>query len=34
MAWGLLLLCVILGGLATLRSSGRSEDFKRMKEED
>lgn len=34
MAWGLLLLCVILGGLATLRPSGRTADFKRVKEED
>ncbi len=34
MAWGLLLLCVILGGLVTLRSSGRQQEFKRFKEED
>ena len=34
MAWGLLLLSVILGGLATLRPSGRASDFKRIKEED
>lgn len=34
MAWGLLLLCVVLGGLATLRPSGRQESFKRVKEED
>lgn len=34
MAWGLLFLCVILGGLAVLRPSGRGADFKRVKEED
>jgi hypothetical protein len=34
MHWGLLLLCVILGGLATLRPSGRASDFKRVKVED
>jgi hypothetical protein len=34
MAWGLLLLCVILGGFATLRPSGRAAEFKRFKEED
>jgi hypothetical protein len=34
MAWGLLLLCVVLGGLATLRPSGRAAEFKRIKEED
>jgi hypothetical protein len=34
MAWGLLLLCVVLGGFAVLRPSGRSTDFKRVKEED
>jgi len=34
MAWGLLLLCVILGGLTSLRPSGRQQDFKRQKEED
>ena len=30
MAWGLLLLCVILGGLAALRPSGRTVEFKRI----
>jgi hypothetical protein len=34
MAWGLLLLCVVLGGFAVLRPSGRAADFKRIKEED
>ena len=32
MAWAILLLCVILGCLGTLRPSNRSEDFKRFKE--
>ena len=32
MAWAVLLLCIILGCLGTLRPSGRSEDFKRVKE--
>jgi hypothetical protein len=34
MAWGLLLLCVVLGGFGALRSSSRTADFKRFKEED
>ncbi len=34
MAWGLLLLCVVLGALGALRPSGRARDFKRVKEED
>jgi hypothetical protein len=34
MAWGLLLLCIVLGGFGALRSSGRSAEFKRIKEED
>ena len=34
MAWGLLLLCVVLGGITALRPSGRQQDFKRIKEED
>jgi hypothetical protein len=33
MAWAVLLLCVILGCLGTLRPSGRATDFKRLKEE-
>lgn len=33
MAWALLLLCIVLGCLGTLRPSGRAADFKRMKEE-
>ena len=33
MAWALVLLCVILGCLGTLRPSGRAADFKRMKED-
>jgi len=34
MAWGLLLLCVVLGALGALRPSGRAHEFKRVKEED
>jgi len=34
MAWGLLLLCIVLGSLGALRPSGRSHDFRRVKEED
>ena len=34
MAWAIVILCIILGGLATLRPSGRQADFKRVKEED
>jgi hypothetical protein len=34
MAWAVLLLCVILGGLGALRPSGRTADFRRVKEED
>jgi hypothetical protein len=34
MAWGLVLLCVVLGSLGALRPSGRQRDFKRVKEED
>ncbi len=33
MAWGLVILCLILGGFATLRSSGRQKDFKRAKDD-
>jgi hypothetical protein len=32
MAWGLVLLCVVLGSLGALRPSGRAHDFKRFKE--
>ena len=32
MAWGIILLCFILGSLAALRPSGRKRDFKRPKE--
>jgi hypothetical protein len=31
MAWAIVLLCVVLGGLAALRPSGRAHDFKRAK---
>jgi hypothetical protein len=34
MAWGLVLLCIILGSLGALRPSGRAHDFKRVREED
>jgi hypothetical protein len=34
MAWGLIFLCAMLGGLGALRPSGRKHDFKRVKEED
>jgi hypothetical protein len=34
MAWGLVLLCIILGALGALRPSGRTQDFRRIKEED
>jgi hypothetical protein len=34
MAWGLLLLCIVLGSLGALRPSGRSHDFRRIKEEE
>jgi hypothetical protein len=34
MAWFLVLLCIILGSLGALRPSGRTHDFKRVKEED
>ena len=33
MAWGLVLLCVLLGSLSALRPSGRQQDFKRIKED-
>ena len=33
MAWGLVLLCIILGSLGALRPSGRAHDFKRVREE-
>lgn len=31
MAWGIVLLCFILGALVTLKPSGRKTDFKREK---
>ena len=34
MAWAILLLCIILGCLGTLRPSGRAADFKRLKDAD
>ena len=34
MAWGLVLLCVVLGSLGALRPSLRRRDFKRTKDED
>jgi hypothetical protein len=34
MAWGLVLLCVVLGSLGALRPSGRAHDFKRVKDEE
>jgi hypothetical protein len=33
MAWGLVLLCVILGSLGALRPSMRKRDFRRVKED-
>ncbi len=34
MAWAIVLLCFILGGLVALKPSGRKTDFKRAKSED
>lgn len=34
MAWAVLLLCVVLGSMSALRPSGRSHDFRRVKEEE
>jgi hypothetical protein len=34
MAWGIVLLCIVLGSLVALRPSGRAGDFRRMKTED
>ncbi len=34
MAWGLIILCLILGAFGTLRLTGRAKDFKRPKSED
>jgi hypothetical protein len=34
MAWGLVILCVVLGSLGALRPSGRAHDFKRVKAEE
>ena len=33
MAWGLVLLCFVLGSLGALRPSGRAHEFKRVKED-
>jgi len=32
MAWGIVILCLILGGFLTLRPSSRQKDFKRQKD--
>ncbi len=34
MAWGIILLCLILGSLSALRPSGRKKDFKPAKQAD
>lgn len=34
MAWGLILLCLILGSFAALKPSGRAHEFKRQKYEE
>jgi hypothetical protein len=34
MAWGIVLLCIVLGSLVALRPSGRAGDFRRMKTEE
>jgi len=34
MAWGLVILCVILGSFAALRSSGRKKEIQRSRNED
>jgi hypothetical protein len=34
MAWGLVILCAIIGALGALRPAGRTQDFKRAQEED
>lgn len=33
MAWGIVLLCIVLGSLVALRPSGRTADFRREKPE-
>ncbi len=34
MAWGLVILCVILGSFGALRASGRKKEIRRSKDED
>lgn len=34
MAWGIVLLCIVLGSLVALRPSGRARDFRRVKADD
>jgi len=34
MAWAVVLLCLILGALVTLRASGRKQDFQRAKNDE
>lgn len=34
MAWGLVILCAIIGALGALRPSGRKQEFKRVQEDD
>jgi len=34
MAWGIVILCIVLGSFAALRPSGRAQDFRRSKNED
>lgn len=34
MAWGLVILCAVLGALGALRPSGRQQEFKRVKDDD
>jgi len=34
MAWGMVILCFILGAFGAYRPSGRAADFRRMKSED
>jgi hypothetical protein len=33
MAWGIVLLCLVLGSLGALRPSGRQKDFRRPKQD-
>lgn len=34
MAWGIVLLCIVLGSFSALRPSGRRTEFRKIKEED